>query len=258
MTENNSNYELLRFASLTSTNDFLKQPLPEGVDLSLPVFVLADEQTKGRGRLGRNWQSKPGGVYLSLLWPEILDAQTAVSLPLLTALAVRAAIQPLTEQKIVIKWPNDLLVEAADDRRKLVGILVELHDNRAIIGIGVNVLPFAVDSTGDDNGGLPIAWLAPSATNSDLLEQVVGAIIPSLIGYLQAWQNQGMIFAPFAQEYRNHMILLGEYVEIRNADRQLLVAGRLSGIDDYGLLIVESTQGTQLVSSGEVTFRRNT
>ncbi|MCL1880486.1 MAG: biotin--[acetyl-CoA-carboxylase] ligase [Actinomycetia bacterium] len=156
-------YALLKLDSCSSTNDVLRQmlrPATVGEPFErLPLFVQAAEQTAGRGRLGRQWRSLQGGLYLSLLWPGLLSAEQAVSLPLITALAARAAVQPLTADEVRIKWPNDLLLlegRGAAGRRdspscpetispvvkgKLAGILVELVGGHALIGIGINVVP---------------------------------------------------------------------------------------------------------------------
>ena len=231
-------YELLHFDSLPSTNDYLKSPLPEEVDSSLPVFVLADQQTAGRGRLGRSWDSPKGGIYMSLLWPLPVTAEQAVSLPLLTALAVRLALQPYFKQAIVVKWPNDLLVQRGDEPQKLAGILVELAGEKLIIGVGVNVWNQA------DSG-------------SSLLEELSRGLIHRMLEYLIRYFELGSTFAMFADEYRQHMARIGDYVELRNATGQLLAAGTLEGISDAGHVIIASETNRQAIPSGDVTFRAN-
>ena len=309
-----SEYELIRLKSCSSTNDYLKFVLPEGIDNKLPIFVLADQQTGGRGRLGRTWSSPPGGIYLSLLWPEALSANAAQSLPPIVALAVRTALQPLTTQQLALKWPNDLLVVSGSERRKLVGILVELFGDRVIIGIGVNVYPTAQSTLGDteagnrrsgdrgtvplspyqvteepspchlqqprssssslayltdqgdlpqerlvDSGGYPQAWLADTQLNEtaakNLLNQAVEVLIETLLQYLSRWQANEYSFASFTIEYRQHLIQVNEYVEVRNANGELLAAGIVQGIDDTGCLLIKSEDMVHKVSSGEVTLR---
>jgi BirA family biotin operon repressor/biotin-[acetyl-CoA-carboxylase] ligase len=250
-----SGFELIRLDSVPSTNEYIRQGLPAGVDLDLPVFVLADEQSSGRGRLGRSWHSPRGGIYMSLLWPELLTPVQALSLPLLSALAVRSAIQPLTDQSIMIKWPNDLQIVRDEERCKLVGILVELAGDRAIIGIGVNVYQTqpAVDA------GLAQAWLADknmdAVTSAALLQQAVDGLIHSLIDYLKRWQDAGRTFRPFVDEYQRYLAQVGEYVEVRSATGDLLAAGKVSGISEQGQLVVLNEDGLQAISSGEVTLR---
>jgi BirA family biotin operon repressor/biotin-[acetyl-CoA-carboxylase] ligase len=273
-----SEYELIRLKSCPSTNDYIKLALPEGIDSKLPVFVLANQQTGGRGRLGRTWSSPPGGIYLSLLWPEAMSAGDAQSLPPIVALAVRAALQPLTTQQLALKWPNDLLVVSGSERHKLAGILVELFGDRVIIGIGVNVYPAAHPSPchqlsqsnladqGDlpqeklaDFGGLSQAWLADTQLDDtaakNLLNKAVEALIETLLQYLSNWQANEHSFANYAQEYRQYLIQVNEYVEVRNANGELLATGIVQGIDDSACLLIRSGNSVQKVSSGEITLR---
>ena len=292
-----TSYELLEYESIVSTNDFFKQPLPEGLDFDLPIFVRANEQTGGRGRLGRSWHSPKGGLYLSLLWPYRLLAVSAVSLPLVAALAVRFALQPLSDQQMVLKWPNDLLMEQDGELRKLAGILVELVEGKAVVGVGVNVYPEVAvnqartvgsaevgsaevassNTTVVRYGPLTAAWLAggnstrsadnaPSVDNSDsvhlgdlgLLEQARDALIHSLPDYLGRWQKVGNRFEPFGDEYRQHLARIGDHVEVRNAFGDVLAAGTMCGIDDLGQLIVQDGYDSLRIPSGEVTLRSDT
>ena len=153
-----------RFEEVTSTNavalDLCHQGASEG------TLVVADAQTLGRGRLGREWIS-PSGVNLYCSY--ILQAGNPEWIswtPLIASMAVAAAIQAETELDARIKWPNDVLIEG----RKVAGVLAEtVSDNgelqRVILGIGVNV-------------NIPIASLPSSlhATTTSLFEHVGEAI----------------------------------------------------------------------------------
>lgn len=118
----------------TSTQDLAKKRAGK------PLIVIADEQTAGRGRLGRSWIAPPGtAVLMSMTFP--LDRQqdrSADRLVLVAAVAAATSIERLTGHKLVhIKWPNDLII----DRKKIGGILIETDASRrhAIVGIGINV-----------------------------------------------------------------------------------------------------------------------
>lgn len=101
--------------------------------------VLANEQTAGRGRLGRAWVAPPGsGVLMSLAWPGLADRGTLDAIAYRVAVAVAQTAEHFLGPdagRVRIKWPNDILV----DGKKLAGILIERHDTAAIIGIGFNV-----------------------------------------------------------------------------------------------------------------------
>jgi BirA family biotin operon repressor/biotin-[acetyl-CoA-carboxylase] ligase len=136
---NNLGSTLLRFDTVSSTNDVARELAASGTPEGL--CVIAREQTAGRGRQGRSWSSPSGeGLYLSLvLRPEIRVADSAV-ITLAAAVAVAETLALDFEVSADIKWPNDVLSSG----RKICGILVEsaIENNRlqyAIMGIGVNV-----------------------------------------------------------------------------------------------------------------------
>ena len=116
--------------STPSTQLLLPPGAPEG------ALVAADEQTAGRGRLGRNWLAPAGTSLLCSL--QLLPAMPPERLPELTVVAARAcaeAIAALTRLEPELKFPNDLLVGG----RKVAGILAEAREQRVVLGIGVNV-----------------------------------------------------------------------------------------------------------------------
>src|SRR5699024_2044796 len=105
------------------------------------TIIIADEQTNGRGRLGRPWESKKGdGIWMSMiLRPNILP-YLAPQLTLLTATVVAQILENQTNVSPKIKWPNDILI----DKQKVTGILTEMHAEQdkvvyVVIGIGINV-----------------------------------------------------------------------------------------------------------------------
>ena len=131
--------EIFYFDSLSSTMDkAMELGLKDSPEGSL---VVAETQTKGRGRLGRHWISpKYKGVYFSLLLrPKIIPQQASV-LTILIAVSVTEAIQKITGLSLTIKWPNDIML----NNKKLGGILLEMNAETdlvkfVVIGVGVNV-----------------------------------------------------------------------------------------------------------------------
>jgi BirA family transcriptional regulator, biotin operon repressor / biotin---[acetyl-CoA-carboxylase] ligase len=123
-------YPYLYAETTTSTQHMLGPELREG------AVAVAEEQTEGRGRLGRTWTSPPG---VNLLCSLLLEPQVETArLPELSILAGEAcadAIGRVTGLEPRIKLPNDVLIE----ERKVAGILAEARDNRVVLGIGVNV-----------------------------------------------------------------------------------------------------------------------
>ncbi|HEU0006091.1 MAG TPA: biotin--[acetyl-CoA-carboxylase] ligase [Terriglobia bacterium] len=122
-----------------STNDDARQLAEQGAPEG--TLVLAEEQTQGRGRLGRSWLSERGaGIYASVLLRPILKPRDAAVLTLVAAVAGSEAIEQGCGLRADIKWPNDLLLSG----RKCCGILSEMQAERddiryVIVGIGINV-----------------------------------------------------------------------------------------------------------------------
>ncbi len=127
------------FKETTSTNNVIDKLARDGVKEGVVVF--ADSQTRGRGRLGRQWMSPAGrGLWFSVLLRPNLRPQEATRLAVASATALRRAIDSQTGLKPRIKWPNDILVHG----KKVAGILMELsaeldHIKYVVLGIGVDV-----------------------------------------------------------------------------------------------------------------------
>jgi BirA family transcriptional regulator, biotin operon repressor / biotin---[acetyl-CoA-carboxylase] ligase len=119
-----------------------------GPELSEGAVAVAEEQTEGRGRLGRQWLSPPGvSVLCSVLLEPPVETQRLPELSLVAGEACAEAIATVTGLEPTIKLPNDILLSD----RKAAGILAEAHDGRVVLGIGINVnvpareLPAEVD-----------------------------------------------------------------------------------------------------------------
>jgi BirA family transcriptional regulator, biotin operon repressor / biotin---[acetyl-CoA-carboxylase] ligase len=172
------------FASIDSTNRYLIDMAARGAAEGL--VAVADEQTAGRGRLGRTWVAPAGTALLVsvLLRPRVAPERLHL-LTLACALAAIDAVRVLAGIDARVKWPNDVVV----DDRKLAGILAEKHDDSVVVGMGLNVsfedFPEELAATatacslhGDrpvDRAELLVAWLraldarldAPDAITDD-------------------------------------------------------------------------------------------
>ena len=213
------------------------------------LWITAGRQTVGRGRRGRAWFSEPGNLYASLLLIDPAPMDRLGSLPLAVAVAVQDAvsrIMPLDAPDVLIKWPNDILV----DRRKVCGILIEgetLPDGRhgLVIGIGINV------AVAPDAPLYPVATLrdfGASASPEDLFAH----LFQSMAETLSLW-NRGRGIAAVMERWKEVAGGIGENITVNLPDRS--ISGRFAGIDDTGLLKLETDDGgTRVIAAGDVFF----
>jgi BirA family biotin operon repressor/biotin-[acetyl-CoA-carboxylase] ligase len=231
------------FDEIGSTNSYLmKHAPPEPGRLHVAV---TDNQTQGRGRHGRTWQSPPGaGLCLSLAHA---FAEQPANLPALT-LAIGLGVIDALEQEgiggVQLKWPNDLI--AGDG--KLGGILTETHTNSAagicvVTGIGLNV---------DVGSGLdvdqPVADLASHADRPPSSDALAARLIDVLGGTFVDYAVSG--FTPYLGRWPARDWLLGRNVKIDAPGQE--TSGTGAGIDADGALLVETAAGVVRVNSGSV------
>jgi len=126
--------QLVQLASVPSTNSYAKSNQDGLLDFSL---VLSTDQTKGRGRLGREWSSRPGEM-LAASYVVPTDRSSDMSwLPLIAGASVVHSLQAHGVEGASLKWPNDVVIESG----KLAGVLCEwTGDNRVIVGLGINLI----------------------------------------------------------------------------------------------------------------------
>ncbi len=220
-----------------------------------PLLLVAEHQSSGRGRQGRRWASQHGAsLTFSLAWP--LQAHDLSGLSLAVGVALADALDPHAggAPRIVLKWPNDLwLLDAAPSSgqvdaapgRKLGGILIEtLHRGTqrfAVIGIGLNIRPVAVD---DPSSGMAcLQEVDPGLDAPRALHRVA----PPLVRALREFESAG--FAAFAAGYRHRDLLFGREVRAGTLD------GVADGVAANGALRLRRPEGIQIIVSGEVSVR---
>ena len=213
------------------------------------LWITAGRQTGGRGRRGRAWFSEPGNLYASLLLIDPAPMDRLGSLPLAVAVAVQDAIRrimPLDAPDVLVKWPNDILI----DRRKVCGILLEgetLPDGRhaLVIGIGINV------SAAPDAGLYPVAALSDFGASA-APDELFARLFRSMAETLALWNRERGISAVM-ERWKSVAGGIGENITVNLPDRS--ISGRFAGIDDTGLLKLETDDGgTRLIAAGDVFF----
>ncbi|MCI9403036.1 MAG: biotin--[acetyl-CoA-carboxylase] ligase [Oscillospiraceae bacterium] len=235
-----------------STNNECKRRAADGASSGL--VVIAGEQTGGRGRRGRSYQSLPGkGLYLSVLLrpegsasPEVLSHFTAW-----VSVAVCRALEGLTGLPCGIKWTNDILL----GNRKLCGILCELgltDDRRPdymVVGIGVNVSQTEADF------GPELSAIATSLGQHMATPPTRAEAARALLGELdRLWGDFPGRQGEYLGEYRTRCLTLGKQVRLIQPDRERL-ATALAVNEDFSLRVRLENGTEENVSSGEVSVR---
>jgi BirA family biotin operon repressor/biotin-[acetyl-CoA-carboxylase] ligase len=202
-----------------------------------PVLLVAERQTAGRGRLGRDWQGAPGlALAFSLGLP--LTPPDWSGLSLTVGLSVANSLHP----SLQLKWPNDVWL----GERKLAGILIEtalFGDTRyAVIGIGINI--GTLDGQGMRTPPAALVELLPDMTAPLALQQVV----PALVADLQAFARHG--FGPWREQFHSRDLLYGREIECTDG-----TSGTARGVDAAGALLVHTASGLQKITSAEVSVR---
>ncbi len=246
--------------SIDSTNTELMRRARAGQ--TEPTLLVAEQQTAGRGRLGRVWQSDVGAsLMLSLGLP--MAPRDWSGLSLAVGVSVAESLQPTLPPlepgqppRIGLKWPNDLWLSGD---RKLGGILVETasfvapqaaqpattHGTAAryvVVGIGINVLPRSGEGM-----SMPPGCLQDVEPGLDAPTALL-RIVPPLVAMLQGFDACG--FAPVQPRFAARDVLQGRPVTLSDGQ-----TGTAHGVAEDGALLVHTAQGMQAVTSAEISVR---
>jgi BirA family transcriptional regulator, biotin operon repressor / biotin---[acetyl-CoA-carboxylase] ligase len=206
-----------------------------------PVLLVAEQQTAGRGRLGRGWASKAGESLTFSLGLLLAPADWSG-----LSLAVGVALAESLHPRVQLKWPNDLWL--AD--RKLAGILIETASfgeggqaqRYAVVGVGINIAP-------RDAAGLstPPAWLQEVLPDVDAGGALLRIAAP-LVQTILAFQTFG--YAPFQARFNARDALRDRAVTLSDG-----TTGTAHGTSEAGALLVHTARGMSAVTSSEVSVR---
>ena len=264
--------EIFCYNTLDSTNVKAKELAEEGYPSG--TLVIAESQTAGRGRRGRDWNSQEGtGIFMSfILKPELtsepaeqnppglisasaeqnhsgLTIENASMVTLVCALAVSMGISQVTGAEAQIKWPNDIVMNG----RKICGILTEMSVvsgkvGHVVVGIGINVSNLQFPEEIANTAGS----LYTETGKFFQRAEIVGAILEKFETYYALFlKTQDLSL--MQEEYNG--LLANRNREVRVLDPREPFEGKALGITEKGELIVETPQGKQMVSGGEVSVR---
>ncbi len=235
------------YASITSTNDRAYELAEAGEGEG--TVVVAETQTKGKGRIGRKWISpEGGGVYLSIILKPDFETDEIPTITLMAGAALVQAIKKTSGVEAVMKWPNDVLV----GEKKVSGILTEIkaQPDRVdflVLGIGVNV--------NTPSNKLPsegTSLLMESGKTVDRIELVRGLLSEIEKRYNKLKKNG---FVSMRDEYKSLSSVIGKKVKVQEHHRVL--EGTAVDVDEKGALIVRDNKGDlKRVFSGDVLLCR--
>ena len=247
---------------INSTNSYLVDKVRNGLSQAEKpynkskkgVVCLAEYQTAGRGRRGRDWISPFGSnIYLSVLW-NFQNGPAAISgLSLAVGVAVIRALKECGIDDVGLKWPNDVYWQ----EKKLAGILIEVLGETsgpctAVIGLGLNIyLPQKqAKLIAQDWVDLSQILQTPSKIRNRLCAVILNHLMPTLA----VFENDTL--ESYLDDWRRYDCMKGKHVKIYRG--QQVFTGVVEGINNHGLLLLTDEKGElQTFASGEVSFRKS-
>lgn len=240
------NPEVVFLPETDSTNDDAKRRIESGLEGEL--LVVAESQTRGRGRQNRVWHSPKGGLYLSLVTSPIIPIESTPLLGFLCACAVADALESIGIEGAKLKWPNDVLIQ----EHKVAGILSEMvtvgvDDYRIVVGIGINQnvdmteLPEEIRSCATS----VLEHLGRETSAEELLCQ----LLSSIDRMLQIVRFEGS-FDSVLKMWKELSATLGSRVRVNDGTR--IYEGTAIDILPDGSLIVQAEEETTTVFTGDL------
>lgn len=240
------------FDTIDSTNNYAKKLAQDGAKPF--TVVISEEQTKGKGRLGRSFYSPhSSGIYMSIILRPKMSAKQALLITTSTAVAVSKAIESVCYLKTQIKWVNDIY----SDGKKLCGILTEASIDfetggleYAIVGIGINVNTKSSDFP-DEISNIATS-IYPHSNTRTVRSHIIAEVLNNLSLYVERLGDKDIL-----DEYKKRSFLLGK--EIYVIERNKKTPATAIDLNDTAELIVKFPDGkTKALNSGEVSVREKT
>jgi BirA family biotin operon repressor/biotin-[acetyl-CoA-carboxylase] ligase len=236
-------WDPLLLTETSSTNDVAREQARRGARAGF--VVAAARQTRGRGRLGRGWESPPDlGLYVSILLRPGSPAMETERIVILSSVAAAEAVEALTGLRPQIKWPNDLVANG----RKLGGLLIETEREGsgiafAVLGIGLNVRQGTDDFSPELRNDATSLYLATGRLyrRADLLVELLRALE----------RRFGTPFADTRRVWEASSLTLGQRVALTTARGRKY--GQAVGLDESGALLLRSESGEiETVTAGDM------
>lgn len=206
----------------TTSTQWEARRLIQAGEADIGDIVLADEQTAGRGRLGRSWISPQGGLYSTII---------AAHDQLIWLRAGLAVVYVLQSAGLAagLKWPNDVMVEGG----KIAGLLIETDGQHSLVGIGINLKAAPLDTA------TCVAHYADIPDRRQLAQEIAKKL------------QEPTLRETVLHQYRTMCLTIGTPVRIERMGDDMPVEGIAAGIEEDGRLIIRTSSGNVTVSSGQ-------
>jgi len=234
--------------TVESTNTVALQRAADGAPDG--TVIAAEWQSGGRGRLGRKWHAGVGeALTFSLLWRSARGAGALSGLTLAVGVALARALGSAGAERVVLKWPNDVLWR----KGKLAGVLTELQGDAlgptaVVIGVGVNV---RLSEATRARIGQAAADLETACGAVPDRNRLLAGVLMALDRVLEAFGRDG--FAAVRDEWQRHHAQQGRRITLTLPDGRRR-SGRARGVAEDGAFLLETAAGTQRFHSGEITL----
>ena len=253
LAEDSSRFRVSIYETVESTNTILLNVKKEkNFDHQIIDVVVAELQTKGRGRRGRSWLSGLGdSLTFSLSWQFQQGVSALAGLSLVVGVAIIRAFKLLGIEELALKWPNDLLLNTS----KLGGVLIELQGevqgpSNAVIGIGINLkLSDKIKHRIDQE----IADLYEITQTSIDRNKLLALLLLEIVTVLEIFANEG--FSPFKHEWVSYHAYEAREVEVL-LPAGLIERGIVRGVGDDGSLRLETESVLKYFHCGEISMRK--
>lgn len=239
---------VLVYDAIDSTNNEAKRQAESGAEHGL--LVIGEQQTAGRGRRGRTWESQKGeGIFMTLLLKPDIEPGNASMLTLVMGLAVRDALETVGNLDVWIKWPNDIVC----DGKKVCGILTEMsaqidYINHIVIGVGINVHNPEFPEEMRDLATSVYRQTGEHICRAELVAESLARFEMYYARYMRTQNLRDLL-----EEYNSHLINRGRNVQVMDIRKNY--TGIAQGINEMGELVVDTDDGIVQVSAGEVSVR---
>ena len=240
--------EIFFYETVGSTNTIASDLAEKTIE---GTVVIADSQQKGKGRLGRKWESPPGvNIYISIILKPEIESKDATLITVMAVVACATALRRVTGLHVTIKWPNDLMVSD----KKIGGILTELKTDHgriisAIVGIGINV------NVDIDTYPADVKEIATSVKNETGISYSREVVISEILNEIDYWykilnrMGKGILLL----EWQKLTSTLGREVKVIVGKETF--TGLAESVDSEGMLILRLPSGMlKKINSGDLTI----